>query len=157
MIEHKKILISSDHAGFELKEELISYIKDIGLEVEDCGPFEYKSEDDYPDFIKPVAQKISENPSLKAIIIGKSGQGEAMCANRFKKVRAMVYNCLNLNIIKLSREDNDSNILSLGAGFITTEDAQEAVRVWLETPFLGEERHLRRIHKIDEDIKTIEY
>ena len=144
-----KILIASDHAGFELKEELTAELKGLGWVVEDKGPFEYRSEDDYPDFIKPLAKDVSENSELKGIIIGKSGQGEAMCANRFKGVRAVVYNCPNLNTIKLSREDNDSNVLSIGSRFLTREESLEAIKIWLNTPFSGEERHLRRINKLD--------
>ncbi|MCK5022244.1 MAG: RpiB/LacA/LacB family sugar-phosphate isomerase [Candidatus Pacebacteria bacterium] len=145
-----KILITSDHAGFELKKEIISYLKELNFEVEDKGPFEYQSEDDYPDFIKPVADEVSKNPEkLKAIVIGGSGQGEAIVANRLKNVYAVIYYAHNLEIIKLSREHNNANILSLGARFISSDDAKEAVKLWLETPFSGDERHLRRINKID--------
>lgn len=144
-----KILIASDHAGFELKNEIIPYLIQLGYEVEDCGPTEYHSEDDYPDFIMPVAQRISQEEILKAIIIGGSGQGEAITANRFRGVRAVVYCASNLNIIKLTREHNDANVLSLGARFLTVEEAKMAVQLWLETSFSGEPRHLRRLQKIN--------
>ena len=150
MNEIKKILIASDHAGFELKQKLISFVEELGYQVEDKGAYEYNSGDDYPDFIKPVASNISENPNeLKGIILGASGQGEAIIANRFENVRAVVYNSSNLEIIKLSREHNDANILSLGARFLTEEQAKEAVKLWLETSFSENERHIRRIQKID--------
>ena len=144
-----KLLITSDHAGFELKEELIPYLVGLGYEVEDRGPEQYHSEDDYPDFVAPVAEEVSNNEDLRAIIIGGSGQGEAIMANRFKNVRAIVYNAPNLEIIKLAREHNDANILSLGARFLAVEEAKEAVQLWLKTEFSSEPRHLRRLEKIN--------
>ncbi|MBU4536490.1 RpiB/LacA/LacB family sugar-phosphate isomerase [Patescibacteria group bacterium] len=150
MQKPKKVLMATDHAGFELKESLKFFLKELGYTVEDKGAYEYDSEDDYPDFIKSVAMEISENSEeFKAIILGGSGQGEAIVANRFKNVRAVVYNFLDFDIIKLSREHNNANILSLGARFLTKDHTKEAVKLWLETPFSGEERHIRRIQKID--------
>jgi len=143
-----KILIASDHAGFELKKELIAYLIELGYEVADKGPFQYVADDDYPDFIVPVAKEVSKDKNLKAIILGGSGQGEALVANRFENVRAVVYYGSNLDIIKLVREHNDANVLSLGARFITLEEAKEAVRLWLETNFSEDPRHLRRLEKI---------
>jgi ribose 5-phosphate isomerase B len=145
----KKIVIGSDHAGFELKEKLKVYLKELGYEVEDKGAFEYDAEDDYPDFIMPVAEAVSENPELKGVILGGSGQGEAIAANRFPNVRAVVFYGSNLDIITLSREHNNANILSLGARFIDEEIAKKALKIWLETKFSGDERHERRIAKID--------
>ncbi len=146
----KKILIATDHAGFELKEIIKTFLIDLDYEVDDKGAFEYQSGDDYPDFIIPVASEISQNPKdLRAIILGGSGQGEAIVANRFKNVRAVVYNSPNLEIIKLARQHNDANILSLGARFLTEGDAKEAINLWVNTPFLEEERHQRRIEKIE--------
>jgi len=147
-LEIMEIIITSDHAGFELKKELIPYLIELGYKIEDRGPSEYHSEDDYPDFIVPVAKEVSKNTDLKAIIIGGSGQGEAIIANRFENVRAVVYNAPNLEIIKLSREHNDANILSLGARFLSVEEAKEAVKLWLEIEFSNEKRHLRRLAKI---------
>ena len=144
-----KVLITSDHAGFELKQEIIPYLIKLGYEIEDKGPFEYHSEDDYPDFIAPVAKEVSKDASLRAIIIGGSGQGEAITANRFENIRAVVYNAPNLEIIKLSREHNDANILSIGARFLNEEQVKEAIKLWLETDFSNEERHIRRIEKIE--------
>lgn len=144
------IHLGTDHAGFELKEKLKAYLKELGYKVKDHGAFEYNELDDYPDFIKLAAEEVSKNPDTdKAIILGGSGQGEAMTANRFKGVRAAVYYGGDENIIKLSREHNNANILSLGARFLNEEEAKKAVKLWLETPFSDEERHLRRIKKID--------
>ena len=154
----KKILVGSDHAGFGLKEKLIPYLQGLGYEVEDKGALEYNESDDYPDFIIPLAREISKRPNeLKGVIFGGSGQGEAMAANKFSSVRAAVYygqgQCVvtddDTSIIKLSREHNNANILSLGARFITEEEMKSAVKEWLDTPFVDSERHKRRIEKMD--------
>lgn len=146
-----KIYFATDHAGFELKNVLVEYVKTLGFEVEDCGAKSFDKEDDYPDFIALAAKAVSLDPiNSKAIVLGGSGQGEAVVSNRFSGVRAVVYYGKNLEIIKLSREHNDANILSLGARFLTADEAKEAVKLWLETPFSGEERHLRRIQKIEQ-------
>lgn len=144
-----KISISSDHAGFNLKEVLIKYLRDLGHEVVDKGPYTLDLNDDYPDFISLVAAEVSKNSDVKGIIIGGSGQGEAVVANRFPKVRASVYYGKALEMIKTTREHNDSNVLSLGARFMDEKEAKEAVKLWLDTPFTNEERHVRRIKKID--------
>jgi len=153
-----KIYIGSDHAGFGLKEKLIPYLTELGHEVEDKGAHEYNEEDDYPDFIIPVAREVSKRPNeVKGIIFGSSGQGEAMTANKFSDIRAALYygpGCAvvseeNLSIINLSRSHNDANILAIGASFVTEEDMKEAVKEWLNTPFSGEDRHKRRILKMD--------
>jgi ribose 5-phosphate isomerase B len=152
-----RILFGADHAGFELKETLVAFVRDeLGHEVEDMGAHVYNERDDYPDFIREVALRIGGADAqantrgiIFGIILGGSGQGEAMVANRFKGVRAAVYYGGDFAIVARSREHNDANVLSLGASFITEAEAEEAVRVWLETPFSGDERHMRRIQKID--------
>lgn len=147
-----RIYIGADHAGFELKGKLIPFLKGLGYEVEDKGALTYDTNDDYPDFVKPVAQAVSENPDTKGIVIGGSGQGEAICANKFKNVRAMEYYAPSrgeVSIIKDSRSHNNSNILSLGARFLSEDEARSAVKDWLETSFSNDERHLRRIAKLD--------
>ena len=144
-----KIYIGGDHAGFELKGKLIGYLKNAGHEVVDKGPLAFNPTDDYPDFIKSVAETVARETGTKGIVIGKSGQGEAMCANRFNKVRAALYYGGSMEIVRLSREHNDANILSLGAGFLGEHEALEAVETWLKTPFSGDERHVRRIAKLD--------
>lgn len=146
-----KIYIGGDHAGFGLKEELKAFLQKLGYEIEDRGPYKYDPQDDYPDFVRPVAQAVSSEKDSLGIIIGGSGQGEAMVANRIKGARAAVYYGGPEEIIKLSKEHNNANILSLGARFLEAEQAKKAVKLWLETPFSGEERHKRRIEKIDPD------
>lgn len=145
------LYLASDHAGFELKEKLKQYLRELGFEVKDCGAFLYDETDDYPDFIAVAAQAVSEDPqNARAIILGGSGQGEAMVANRFRGVRVAVYYGGNEKILTLSREHNDANVLSLGARFLTEDEAKRAVKLWLETAFSGEERHVRRLKKIKE-------
>lgn len=174
------IYLATDHRGFQLKEKIKKWLSDWGYQYEDMGAFEYNPEDDYPDFIHKAAQKVFQNSEEnKAIILGGSGQGEAMAANRYKGVRAavfygpsfgavksrgwktwlvalssggiaeeIIYNKFK-EIIKMSREHNDSNILSLGASFLHEKPAKGLIKLWLETPFSGEERHERRIKKLD--------
>ncbi|MDO8555056.1 MAG: RpiB/LacA/LacB family sugar-phosphate isomerase [bacterium] len=146
-----QVYIASDHAGFKLKEKIKNELGKLGFEVKDFGPFSYDKDDDYPDFVRPVAEAVaSDSENSRGIILGASGQGEAILANRFKNVRAVVFFGDNLEIIKLSREHNNANVLSLGAHFLSEEEAKVAVKLWLETPFSGEERHIRRIRKIDQ-------
>lgn len=145
-----RIYFVSDHAGFEMKNILVEFIRELGFEVEDLGPDKLNPQDDYPLLVEKAGLEIFKNPeNSKAVILGGSGQGEAIVANRFPNVRAMVFYGHNLDIIRLSREHNDSNILSLGARFISVEEAKEAVKLWLETPFSGDKRHTRRLEEID--------
>jgi ribose 5-phosphate isomerase B len=148
-----KIYIGSDHAGFELKRELVSFLSEIGNEVIDCGPKVYNHEDDYPDYVSIVAERIYKDQEAKGIVIGWSGQGEAMIANRYPEVRCAVFYGGPKHVLTLSREHNDANILSLGAHFLTSREARHAVELWLGTKFSGDERHIRRIKKI-EDLTT---
>ena len=145
-----KIFLGTDHAGFELKEEVKAYLRKLGYEVENRGAFKLDAEDDYPDFISAAAIEVAKNPLNKGIIFGGSGQGEAIVANKVKGVRAAVFNSDNPEIAKLSRLHNDSNILSIGARFVSKETAFKAVKLWLETDFSSEVRHKRRLKKIEE-------
>jgi len=147
------IYIASDHAGFELKKALVEHLRAKGHEVGDVGAYQYNEQDDYPDFIYPCAAKVAYQQAqgksnVLGIAIGGSGQGEAIVANKVKGIRATVYYGGNLDIIKLSKEHNNANVLSLGARFLTVDQAEEAVDLWLETKFSSESRHLRRIQKI---------
>ena len=171
------IYLGADHRGYELKEKAKQWLTDWNYQFEDCGAFEYNKGDDYPDFISKVAQKVSEDSeNNQGIILGMSGQGEAIVANKFKGVRAVVfygpsyelkgfkswamalgghagivegmYNDKLKEIITLSREHNNANVLSLGASFLHERAAKYFIKLWLETKFSGEERHIRRINKI---------
>ncbi|MBI2557735.1 RpiB/LacA/LacB family sugar-phosphate isomerase [Candidatus Woesearchaeota archaeon] len=146
----QKIFLGSDHAGFELKEEIKKYLKSLNFEVEDEGPHKLDHEDDYPDFIVPVAKKVAQDPkNHRGIIFGASGQGEAIAANKIKGVRAALYYGGNIDIVRLSRTHNNANILSIGARFLKKDEAIEAIKIWLNTDFSNEAKHIRRINKID--------
>ena len=146
-----KIFLSSDHAGFELKEQVKNYLISVGQDVQDCGAEKYVETDDYPDIIVPGIKALVEYGVEKgrAIIFGGSGQGEAIIANRFKGIRAGLYYGGNLDVIRLLREHNNANVLSLGARMVQFDEAKAAVDMFLETDFTKEERHERRIVKID--------
>ena len=149
-----KIYLGSDHAGFYKKQDLKAHLESLeGFEVVDCGAFDYDPFDDYPDFIKPVAQNIVRdlNDDLESFgfIFGGSGQGEAIVANRVRGIRACVYYGGPNEIIKLSRQHNNANILSFGARFLSSEEIISSAVLWLDTNFTNEKRHIRRIEKID--------
>jgi ribose 5-phosphate isomerase B len=144
-----KIHLATDHAGLELKEKVKLYLSDLNYEVIDHGAYEYDALDDYPDFIFPCAKAVSNDIESKGIILGGSGQGEAMAANRVKGVRAAVFYNGPDEIIKLSRQHNNANILSLGARFMSEEEMYKIIEVWLSTDFESG-RHQRRIEKLDE-------
>ena len=148
-MKQKKIFLAADHAGFELKEYIKDYLQRAGFVVEDCGAHKFDEQDDYPDIIFQAAVKVAKDRNSKGIIFGGSGQGEAIVANRIKGIRAAVYYGDNLEIVNLSRTHNDANILSLGAKFVEKEEAVKAIDSWLSVDFSNEERHVRRIKKID--------
>jgi ribose 5-phosphate isomerase B len=154
MEDIRTIHIGSDHAGFELKNEIIRFLEKKEYEVIDHGAYDLNPDDDYPDFVLPVALAVTEDKNSRGIVLGGSGQGEAMVANRVQGIRATVFYgepaFSDESIINLSRQHNDSNILSIGARFLTEEEALEAIDMWLETAFSDDERHTRRIAKIDE-------
>tara|TARA_B100001559_G_C16230846_1_gene497786 strand:- start:126 stop:566 length:441 start_codon:yes stop_codon:yes gene_type:complete len=143
-----KIHLATDHAGLELKEKVKLYLSDLDYNVIDHGAYEYDALDDYPDFIFPCAKAVSKDPESKGIILGGSGQGEAMAANRVKGVRAAVFYNGPDEIIKLSRLHNNANILSLGARFMSEEEMYKVIKVWLSTDFESG-RHQIRIEKLD--------
>lgn len=159
-----KVYFASDHGGFEMKKMLVPFVQDLGYEVEDCGAHMFDVRDDYPDIIAGAARKLSVDvlagKDSKAIILGGSGQGEAIVANRFKGVRAVVYygdigtqtdsSGHTIGIIESTRMHNDANALSIGGRFLSEGQIKEAVKMWLATSFPGEERHARRIAQIDQ-------
>lgn len=142
------IYIAADHAGFHLKKQLIQYLQVKGLEVEDMGAFELDEADDYPDFVYPCALRVAQGkPGDLGIVIGGSGQGEAILANKIKGIRATVFYGPPLDIARLAKEHNDANVFSVGARFLSADDAKRAVTAWLESKFEGG-RHTRRLEKI---------
>ncbi len=161
-----KIALSTDHAGFEQLKQLKAFLESAGHECLDFGPKAFEPEDDYPDLIFPAAKAVASGEAEMGVIMGGSGQGEAITANRVKGVRCAVYYgptqtkgaidaegtaaADDYEIIRLSRQHNNANMLSLAARFLSQSDIEQAVTLWLATPFEGVERHERRIQKIDE-------
>lgn len=161
-----KVFIASDHTGFEIKGKLKKYLEELGLgyEVEDMGPFQYDKDDDYPDFIKPLAEKVASTEGSRGIILGGSGQGEAMCANRVPGARAALFygqalpqSAVDINggestdpfeIVKLACKHNLANILSLGMRFLTEDEIKFAIELFLKTDHSSEDRHIRRVKKL---------
>jgi ribose 5-phosphate isomerase B len=140
-----KIAIGSDHAGFQYKERIREFLKQAGHEVLDLGTFS-DAPVDYPVFIRPVAEAVARGDCERGIVLGGSGNGEAIVANRVKGVRCAV--CWNVESARLGRQHNDANVISLGQRMMPIETALEIVKTWLDTPFQGG-RHQRRIDEID--------
>ena len=140
-----KISIGSDHAGFEYKEKIKILLAGLGHEVTDYGTFSAEPVD-YPLFIRPAAEAVARGECERGIVLGGSGNGEAIVANKVRGVRCAL--CWSLETAKLAREHNDSNVLSLGQRMIPEELALEIVKIWLVTPFAGG-RHARRIAEIE--------
>ena len=141
-----KIAIGSDHAGFRYKETIRKLLEGLGHEVTDFGTHSEEPVD-YPLFIRPVALAVANGVAERGVVLGGSGNGEAMCANRVKGVRCAL--CWSTESARLARQHNDANVLSLGQRLLTEETALEILRVWLETPFEGG-RHVRRIALLDQ-------
>jgi ribose 5-phosphate isomerase B len=142
-----KIAIGSDHAGYEYKQGIISYLRENGHEVKDFGTDSNKPVD-YPKFIDPVARAVASGEFDRGIVLGGSGNGEAIVANRVKGIRCAL--CTNEELARLARAHNDANMISLGQRIISFDTAISIVKVWLETPFDGG-RHKRRIEQIDRE------
>lgn len=151
-----KIYLGTDHGGYALKEAIKRYLGELCEDVFDKGTEDPTPTDDYDEFIAAVARAVSADPhGSRGIIFGRSGQGEAMLANRFPNVRAAVYYGYELELVRKSREHNDANILSLGADHLTEEAAFEAVRVFLDTPHSTDEKYTRRIEKAEALSKSL--
>lgn len=145
MPSDKTLLIASDHAGFELKQRLEAWLRDLGYVVTDLGPDTDESTD-YADYAHPLAQRVSEGAAARGVLLCGTGLGMSYVANRYPHVRAAV--AWSPEIAELSRRHNDANVLALPARFLSEQQARQILEVWLETPFEGG-RHARRIQKID--------
>jgi ribose 5-phosphate isomerase B len=161
-----KIALATDHAGFNALHQLKQYLQTLGHEYVDYGPENLDPDDDYPDFIFKAARAVAAGECDCGIIFGGSGQGEAIAANRVKGIRCAVFygpitttNPIDAEgtisddpyeILKLSRQHNHANMLSLSGRFLDQGQIEHAVKTWLETPYSDAERHLRRIRKLDE-------
>ena len=162
-----KIALATDHAGYEQLKDIQEFLEDAGHECLNLGPASLNPDDDYPEFIFKAAKAVADGDCERAVIMGGSGQGEAMAANRFKGVRCAVFYGPSVarrpidaegdisrdpyEIIRLERRHNDSNVLSLAARFVSTEEMKQAIKIWLETPFSGQERHSRRIGELNQE------
>jgi len=144
-MQHMKIAIGSDHAGFQYKDEIREFLESLGHSVTDFGTHSDQPVD-YPLFIRPVAEAVARGEFDRGIVLGGSGNGEAIVANRVKGIRCAL--CWNAESARLARQHNDANALSLGQRMMTLETALQIVQIWLETPFEGG-RHQRRIELID--------
>lgn len=160
-----KVFLATDHAGLELKNKVYQFLQKEGYQVEDCGAFTFDKDDDYPDFISKAAEKVSKDPkNSRGIIFGGSGQGEAIVANKFPNIRCALFyapatptQAINIDgakstdpfeMLKLTRDHNDSNMLSIGFRFIKEKDILKAVKIFLTALGPTSPRHLRRIAKI---------
>ncbi|RAY11803.1 ribose-5-phosphate isomerase [Actinomadura craniellae] len=141
-----RVFLGSDHAGFELKEHLVAWLTAAGHEPVDCGPVAYDAVDDYPPFVLRAAERTAAEPGTVGIVLGGSGNGEAIAANKVKGVRAaLVWSDATA---ALAREHNDANVISIGARQHDTETATRFVELFLATPYSKEERHTRRIEML---------
>ncbi len=146
------IYLAADHAGFELKNSVKDWLTTEGFVVIDGGAEVYDAEDDFPDYIVPAVRAMAADERAAAIVFGGSGQGEAMAANRVKGVRAAVYYGGDKTLPILSREHNDANVLSLGARFVSPDDAKWVIWEWLHSPARTEEKYQRRNRKLDSNV-----
>lgn len=150
------IHLASDHAGFLHKNYLKEWLESEGFKVTDHGAYHHEESDDFPDYIAKAAEAVSKDAShARAIIFGGSGQGEAMVANRFPGVRATVYYGGNKDIITLSRNHNDANVLSIGARFVEKDSLESIVSDWLEEDFFTDSKYERRNQKIERLTKRV--
>lgn len=142
-----RVHIATDHAAFDLKQYLVTELTALGHEVIDHGADHYDATDDYPVFILPCAEAVAGDPGSLGIVLGGSGNGEQIAANKVRGVRAgLAYNTV---MARLTREHNNANVLSLGGRMQSLEDALEMAKVFLETPFSEDPRHVRRIEMLD--------
>jgi ribose 5-phosphate isomerase B len=141
-----RVYLGSDHAGFELKATLVAWLEEAGHEPVDCGPGRYDPQDDYPAYVMRAAQGVVDDPGSLGIVIGGSGNGEQIAANKVPGIRAAL--AWTASTAALARQHNDANVLSLGAREYSTEDAVALAKIFLETPFSGEIRHARRLAAI---------
>ncbi|XVX19008.1 ribose-5-phosphate isomerase [Actinomycetota bacterium] len=142
-----RIHIGGDHAAYDLLGELVAFLEQEGHEVTNHGPHGYDAEDDYPVFVLRAAEAVAADPESLGVVLGGSGNGEQMAANKVKGIRAAL--CYNEELARLAREHNNAQVISIGGRMNTVEEAQAMVRAFIETPFSGVERHSRRIAMVE--------
>lgn len=143
-----RIHIGSDHAGLELKAELVKHLSSKGHDVTDHGPHKYDALDDYPDFCIPAAQAVAKDPSSLGIVLGGSGNGEQIAANKVKGIRAAL--AWSIETAKLAKEHNNANVVAVGGRMHEISFVKEIIDVFIGEPFSNDERHVRRIKKISD-------
>ncbi|MBC3842376.1 ribose-5-phosphate isomerase [Streptacidiphilus sp. 4-A2] len=143
-----RVYLGSDHAGYELKQHLVEWLTKAGHEPVDCGPHIYDAVDDYPPFVLRAAERTAADPEALGIVIGGSGNGEAIAANKVKGVRAAL--AWSVQTAELGREHNNANVVSIGARMHTLDEATSFVETFIGTPFSQDPRHIRRIDMISE-------
>jgi ribose 5-phosphate isomerase B len=143
-----RIHIGSDHAGLELKAELVKHLTGNGHDVTDHGPHEYDALDDYPDFCIPAAQAVAKDPSSLGIVLGGSGNGEQMAANKVKGIRAAL--AWSIETAKLAKDHNNANVIAVGGRMHEISIVKEIIDTFIGEPFSRDERHIRRIKKISD-------
>ena len=141
-----RIHIGADHAGLELKSALIQHFTANGHEVKDHGPYEYDALDDYPDFCIPAAQAVVNDPGSLGIVIGGSGNGEQISANKVKGVRAAL--AWSIETAKLAKQHNNANVVAIGGRMHSIDECKTILEAFIAEPFSNDERHIRRIDKI---------
>jgi ribose 5-phosphate isomerase B len=149
-----RVYLGSDHAGFELKNHLVAHLTSLGHDVVDVGPSAYDAEDDYPPYCLHTAARVVADPGSLGVVIGGSGNGEQIAANKVPGARAAL--AWSEDIARLAREHNDANVVGVGARMHSTEEASAIVATFLDTPFSGVERHTRRIQQLAEYERTRE-
>jgi ribose 5-phosphate isomerase B len=147
-----RLHIGSDHAGLELKSELIAYLVNNGHDITDHGPYQYDALDDYPVFCIPAAEATAKDPSSLGIVIGGSGNGEQMAANKVKGVRAAL--AWSIETAKLGKEHNNANVIAIGGRMHSIEECKAIIDAFIATPFSNDERHVRRIDLISKYEET---
>jgi ribose 5-phosphate isomerase B len=149
-----RVYLGSDHAGFELKTRLIQWLASAGHEPVDCGPETYEPDDDYPPYVMRAADKVTNDPGSLGIVIGGSGNGEQIAANKIPGIRAAL--AWTDETAQLARQHNNANVLSLGARMYPSDDAVGFAKIFIATPFSGEHRHARRLAEVADYEKTAE-
>lgn len=143
-----RVYVGTDHAGYELKTHVVTFLAKEGYEVIDVGPFEYDADDDYPAFCIDAASRVVADPGSLGVVIGGSGNGEQIAANKVVGVRAAL--AWSRETARLAREHNDANVIGIGARQHTLDEATEIILEFLRTSFSGNERHQRRINQISD-------
>ena len=141
-----RLHIGSDHAGLELKNELLAHLVNNGHDVTDHGPYEYDALDDYPDFCIPAAQAVAKDAASLGIVIGGSGNGEQIAANKVKGIRAVL--AWSIETAKLGKEHNNANVVAIGGRMHSIAECKAIIDAFIATPFSNDARHIRRINKI---------